>query len=323
MRTANGLNRCLAVLYGVAACTAGAAYPDKPIRFVAGLAAGGGVDFTARTIAARLSATLGQQVVVDNRPGAGGSIAANIVARSAPDGYTLLLGSRSNFVIDPLINPNVGYDPRRDLAPVTMATSQSMVLVVHPAVPAKNVAELVALARSQPGKLTYASGGTGTGTHLAGELFSKMAGVSLVHVPYKGGSQSMIDLIAGQIQLIFQSLPAALPHVKANRIRALAVTTTRRAALLPELPTVAESGLPGFEADNWYGIAVAAKTPRPLVQTLNREIVAALNHAEVRPALTNQGLDPAPTTPDAFAAHISGELARWGKLAAEIGLKPQ
>jgi tripartite-type tricarboxylate transporter receptor subunit TctC len=323
MKTRHLLCLSLAALAGLTTGAAAAAYPDKPIRFVVGLAPGGGVDFTARTLAARLAAAFGQQVVVDNRPGAGGSIAAAIVARSAADGYTMLLGSRSNFVIDPLINPNVGYDPRRDLAPVSMATSQSMVLVVHPSVAAKNIAELIALAKAQPGKLAYASGGTGTGTHLAGELFAKMAGVSLVHVPYKGGSQSMIDLIAGQIQLIFQSLPAALPHIKANRIRALAVTTTKRAVLLPELPTVAESGLPGFEADNWYGIAVAAKTPRPLVQTLNREIVAALNHTEVRPALVNQGLDPAPTTPEAFAAHINGELARWGKLAIDIGLKPQ
>ncbi len=297
-----------------------AAYPEKPVRFVVGLAPGGASDFAARTIAARLSASIGQQVVVDNRAGAGGSIAAGIVARSAPDGYTMLLGSRSNFVMDALINKNLGYDPRRDLAAVTLATSQSMVLVVHPSVAARTVAELIALAKTQPGKLTYASGGTGTGTHLAGELFARLAGISIVHVPYKGGSQSMVDLIAGQINLIFQSLPTAAPHIRANRIRALAVTTARRSALLPELPTVAESGLAGYEADNWYGIAVAAKTSRDAVRLLNREIVAVLNHAEVRQALLQQGLEPAPCSADAFASHIQADFDKWGKIVADIGL---
>ena len=313
--------RCaLAALAALFACAACAAYPDKPIRFVVGLAPGGGVDFTARTIAAKLAGALGQQVVVDNRAGAGGSIAANIVARSAPDGYTMLLGSRSNFVIDALITKNLGYDPRRDLTAVTLATSQSMVLVVHPSVPAKNVAELIALAKAQPGKRTDPSGGTGTGTHLAGEMFARLAGINIVHVPYKGGSQSMIDLISGQINFIFQSLPTAAPHIKGGRIRALAVTTARRSALLPELATVAESGLAGFEADNWYGIAVAAKTPRALVQKLNAEIVSVLNNAEVKQALLNQGLEPAPGTPEAFTAHIKNDFDKWGKLVADIGL---
>jgi len=314
------------VLAALAAATAStpaaAAYPDKPIRFVVGLAPGGGVDFTARTIATRLSGALGQPVVVDNRAGAGGSIAANIVARSAADGYTMLLGSRSNFVIDALINKNLGYDPRRDLAAVTLATSQSMVLVVHPAVPAKSVAELIALAKSQPGRLTYASGGSGTGTHLAGELFARLAGINILHVPYKGGSQSMVDLIAGQINLIFQSLPTATPHIKAGRIRALAVTTARRAVLLPELPTVAESGLAGYEADNWYGIAVAAKTPPALVQKLNGGIVTVLNTPDVRQALLAQGLEPAPGTAAAFTAHINTDFEKWGKLVSDIGLVP-
>jgi tripartite-type tricarboxylate transporter receptor subunit TctC len=313
--------RCMfSALAALAALAAHAAYPEKPIRFVVGLAPGGGTDFTARTIAARLSASLGQQVVVDNRAGAGGGIAANIVARSAPDGYTLLLGSRSNFVIDALINKNLGYDPRRDLAAVTLATSQSMVLIVHPAVPARNVAEMIALAKAQPGKLTYASGGTGTGTHLAGELFARLAGINIVHVPYKGGSQSMIDLIAGQIHFIFQSLPTAAPHIRANRVRALAVTTARRSALLPDLPTVAEAGLAGYEADNWYGIAVAAKTPRAVIRKLNSEITAVLNLAEVKQALLNQGLEPAPGTAEAFAAHIQSDFDKWGRLVAEIGL---
>ena len=207
-------------------------------------------------------------------------------------------------------------------AAVTLATSQSMVLIVHPSVPAKSVAELIALAKAQPGKLSYASGGNGTGTHLAGELFARLAGIKMLHVPYKGGSQSMVDLIAGQINLIFQSLPTAAPHIKAGRIRALAVTTTRRAAMLPELPTIAESGLSGYEADNWYGIAVAAHTTPAVVQTLNREIVAVLRNPEVRQALIGQGLEPAPGTADAFAALMRADFARWGKLVTDIGLTP-
>ena len=224
------------------------------------------------------------------------------------------------FVMDALINKNLGYDPRRDFAAVTLATSQSMVLVVHPAVPAKSVAELIALAKAQPGKLSYGSGGSGTGTHLAGELFARLAGINIVHVPYKGGSQSMVDLIAGQINLIFQSLPTAAPHIKANRIRALAVTTARRSVLLPELPTVAESGLAGYEADNWYGIAVAARTPPAIVQKLNAEIVAALNNAEVKQALLGQGLEPAPSSAEAFASHMRADFGKWEKIVAELGL---
>jgi len=322
MRAISAWHCTYATLKALTALAAHATYPEKPLRFVVGLAPGGGVDFTARTLAARLAVSMGQAVVVDNRAGAGGSIAAGIVARSAADGYTLLLGSRSNFVMDALLNKNLGYDPRRDLAPVTLATSQSMVLIVHPSVPAKSVAELIALAKAQPGKLSYASGGNGTGTHLAGELFARLAGIQMLHVPYKGGSQSMVDLIAGQINLIFQSLPTASPHIKAGRIRALAVTTTRRAAMLPELPTIAESGLSGYEADNWYGIAVAAHTAPAVVQTLNREIVALLKNPDVRQALLAQGLEPAPGTADAFAALIRADFARWGKLVNDIGLAP-
>ena len=322
MRAISAWHCTYATLTALTALAAHATYPEKPLRFVVGLAPGGGVDFTARTLAARLAVSMGQAVVVDNRAGAGGSIAAGIVARSAADGYTLLLGSRSNFVMDALLNKNLGYDPRRDLAPVTLATSQSMVLIVHPSVPAKSVAELIALAKAQPGKLSYASGGNGTGTHLAGELFARLAGIQMLHVPYKGGSQSMVDLIAGQINLIFQSLPTASPHIKAGRIRALAVTTTRRAAMLPELPTIAESGLSGYEADNWYGIAVAAHTAPAVVQTLNREIVALLKNPDVRQALLAQGLEPAPGTADAFAALMRADFARWGKLVNDIGLAP-
>jgi len=298
-------------------------YPDKPIRFLVGLAPGGGVDFTARMISAKLSAALGQQVIVDNRAGAGGSIAASLAAKSAPDGYTMLMGSRSNIVVNALITKDLGYDPLRDLAPITLATSQSMVLVVNPSVPANTVQELMTLAKSQPGKLSFGSGGIGTGTHLAGALFSNMAKVSMVHVPYKGGAQSMVDLVAGQIQLIFQSLPTAMSLIKAGKIRALAVTTIKRSAILPGLPTIAESGVLGYDANNWYGIAVAARTPHLIVHRLNAEIVRVLSVPDVKQALFNQGLEVAAGTPEAFRAYIKSEHDKWKEVVKDAGIRAE
>lgn len=296
-------------------------YPAKPIRFVVANSPGGGLDVTARTISPRLISALGQQVIIDNRPGAAGSFAAEITARSAPDGYTVMLGAIGNLAVNVSLYKGLGYHPLRDLAPITFAVSGSNVLVVNPSVPAKTVQELIALARAQPGKLTYGSSGSGNAGHLAGELFKTMAKVDMVHVPYKGGAPAMVDLIAGQTQLIFSSPPTAVPQVKAGRIRALAVTTARRSAVLPDLPTIAESGLPGFEADNWYGIVVAKKTPRAIVDRLNAEFGRILNMPDIKEALLKLGLEAAPGTPEAFGAFMKSEYEKWGQLIAAVGAK--
>lgn len=308
------------VLAMAAAAVSAQDYPSRPIRFVVANSPGGGLDITARTVSPRLSSALGQQIVIDNRPGAAGSLAAEITAKSAPDGYTLLMGAIGNLAVNVSLYKGLDYDPLKDLAPITFAVSGSNVLVVNLTVPAKTVQELIAVARAQPGKLTYGSSGSGNAGHLAGELFKSMAKVDMVHVPYKGGAPAMIDLIAGQIQLIFSSPPTAVPQVKAGKIRALAVTTAKRSAILPELPTIAESGLPGFEADNWYGIVAAARTPRAIIGRLNAEFVRILSKPEVREVLLRQGLEVAPGTPEAFGAYMKSEYVKWARVIADAGL---
>jgi len=310
----------IALLLLLSAASFAQNYPTKPIRFVVANSPGGGLDVTARVISPRLISALGQQVIIDNRPGAAGSLAAEITAKSAPDGYTVLLGAIGNLAVNVSLYKGLDYHPLRDLAPITFAVSGSNVLVVHPSVSAKTTQELIALARTQPGKLAYGSSGSGNAGHLAGELFKSMAKVDMVHVPYKGGAPAMIDLIAGQTQLIFSSPPTAVPQVKAGRIRALAVTTARRSAVLPDLPTIAESGLPGFETDNWYGIVVAKKTPRAIVDRLNAEFGRILNMPDIKEGLLRQGLEAAPGTPDAFGAYMKSEFNKWAKVIADAGL---
>ena len=295
-------------------------YPERPIRFIAANAPGGGLDITARAIAPKLSAALGQQVIVDNRAGAAGSIASDIVAKSTPDGYTIMVASLGGLAVNTNLYKGLTYHPLRDFAPITWATSGSNVLVVHPSVPAKSVQELVALAKAQPGKLSYGSSGAGNAGHLAGELFSGMAGIKMVHIPYKGGAPAMIDLLAGQIQLIFSSAPTAVPQVKAGKIRGLAVTTARRSVILPELPTIAEAGLPGFEADNWYGVVTTMKTPRAVIDRLNAEIVRALHAADVKQALLTQGLEVRTSTPQEFGAYMKSEFEKWAKVIKDAGI---
>lgn len=302
------------------ACAQGESYPSRPVRFVVANAPGGGLDITARAIAPKLLSAFGQQFIIDNRAGATGSLAAEITAKSAPDGYTVLMGAIGNLAVNPHLYKGLGYHPINDLAPVTYAVSGSNVLVVHLSVPAKTVQELIALARSQPGKLIYGSSGAGNAGHLAAELFKSMAKVDMVHVPYKGGAPAMIDLIAGRTQLVFSSPPTAIPQVKAGKIRALAVTTLRRSALLPELPTIAESGLPGFDADNWYGIAVVARTPRAIINRLNTEMARALNAPDVKQLLFNLGLEVSTSTPEAFGAHMKTEFDKWGKVIRDAGI---
>jgi tripartite-type tricarboxylate transporter receptor subunit TctC len=314
----------LATLTLAAACAQAqtAAYPNKPIRFLIANAPGGGLDITARLTGPVISSGLGQQVIYDNRGGAAGSIAAETVAKAAPDGYTMLMGSIGNLAVNPHVYKGLGYDPLKDLAPVTFAVSGSNVLVVHPTVPVKSVQELIALARKQPGGLTYGSSGSGNAGHLAAELFSSMAKIKMVHVPYKGGAPAMTALLSGEVQLIFASPPTAQVQVKAGKVRPLAVTTAKRSLVLPELPTIAESGLAGYETDNWYGVVVPAKTPRAIVDRLNKELVHALNVPEVKEALLRNGLESAPGSPEAFGAYIKSEYRKWGKLIAEAGIAP-
>ena len=310
------------VLCGIAqrAWTQSDNYPNRPIRFIAANAPGGGLDITARAINTKLSAALGQQVIVDNRAGAAGSVASEIVAKSAPDGYTIMVGSIGGLAVNSHLYKGLGYHPLRDHAAITWATSGSNVLVVHPSVQAKSVQELIALAKAQPNKLSYGSSGGGNAGHLAGELFKGMTGTQMVHIPYKGGAPAMIDLLAGQIQLIFSSAPTAVPQVKAGKIRALGVTTARRSVVLPDLPTIAEQGLPGFEADNWYGVVTTMNTPRAIIDRLNAEIVRALHAPEVKQLLLTQGLEVRTSTPQEFAAYIRSEFDKWAKVIRDAGI---
>ena len=298
-----------------------AQWPERPIRMLVGFAPGGGTDATARAIAPKLTELLGQQIIVDNRPGATGNIATDITAKSNPDGYTILMGTIAALAINPSLYAKLPFDPIKDLAPVTRAVDSTNVLVVHPSVPAKSVKELIALAKSK--SLNCGSSGVGGAGHLALELFNLQTGARITHVPYKGGGPAMIDLLGGNIHLIFATAASAVVHIKSGKIRALAVTTAKRAPLVPDLPTVAETGLKGFEANNWYGVVVPARTPRPIVDRLNKEIATALNTADVKELLFKQGLDVAPDSPEAFGAYIKSELAKWAKVVKAANLKAE
>jgi len=307
----------------LAATTQAAAqeYPAKPVRMIVGFAAGGGTDTTARPIAQKLSELFGQQVFVDNRPGAAGNIATDIAAKASPDGYTILMGTVAALSINPSLYANLPFDPERDLAPVTQAVDSTNILSLHQSVPANSVKELIELAKSK--SLNYGSSGVGGTGHLAGELFNLMTGVKLVHVPYKGGAPAMVDLVAGRVELVFATAASAVPHIKAGRIKGIAVTTGKRSALMPELPTIAEAGLAGYEANNWYGLMVPANTPRAIINRLNAETVKVLNMPEVKTFLFNQGLDAAPSTPEEFGAYIRSERAKWAKIVKASGAKAE
>jgi len=298
-------------------------YPAKPIRFVVAFPPGGGTDIIARSIAQKLAERLAQHVVVDNRPGAGGNIGTDIVAKSAPDGYTILMGSAGPLAINASLFAKMSFDPIKDLAPVTLAASTPNVLVVHPSLPARTVKELIALARSRPGEINFASSGHGTPAHLAGELFDSMTGVKLVHVPYKGAAPALADLLGGQVQLMFSTMPPALPHVKDGKLRALAVTSRKRSPAAPELPTIDEAALPGFEAITWHGVVAPAGTPAAIIARLNREIVAILHLPEVVERLSGQGTEALGSTPEEFASYIKSESVKWAKVVRESGAKAE
>ncbi len=296
-----------------------ARYPERPIRLLVGFAPGGGTDTTARVIAQRLASAFGQPVVIDNRPGAAGNVATAIVAKSAADGYTLLMGTIAALAINPTLYGNLPFDPVRDFAPITQTVNSTNVLVVHPGVPANSVQELLALAKASPGKFTYGSSGIGGAGHLAGELFSSLGGVKMVHVPYKGGGPVMVDLLAGQIHAVFATAATAIPHIRSGKIRPLGVTTLNRAGMLPDIPTIAEQGLKGFDANNWYGLLAPAATPTPIIDKLNTEVVKILRMPDIQQYLFNQGLDPAPTTPAQFAAYVKSEMTKWARVVRNAG----
>ena len=297
-------------------------YPHKPIRIVVPVAAGGGTDYTARLIGQKLGEAWGQSVIIDNRPGAAGSLGVEIAAKAQPDGYTLVMPITS-FPINPSLYAKLPFDTVRDFAPVVLAASAPLLLVVNPSVPAQSVKDLIALAKAKPGAMNYANSGSGTTAHLASELLKRMAGVDIVNVPYKGGGPAVIDLIAGHVQIFFATIPAALQQVKAGKLRALAVSSSKRVPELPDMPTVAESGLPGFEVVGWFGLFVPAGTPQPVIGKLNGEINRILNAPESRQRLSGHGLIPGGGTPGDLGKFLQAEIAKWSKLIKETGIRAE
>ena len=320
------LRRFFVGLAAIAALVTGAhaqEYPTRPITLIVPFPPGGSTSVVARIIAERLSATLGQQVIVDNRGGAGGTIAARAFVNAPPDGYTIFLGYSGTISIAPSLYPNAGFDPRKDFAPIGRIGSAPAVLVVHPSFPARSVAELIALAKEKPGSVNFGSAGVGSLTHIAAELFASMAGVKLMHIPYKGSGPVLTDLLGGHIPMSFTPIPVAHGPVAVGMLRALAVTSATRTALLPEVPTVAETGLPGYEAVLRYGLLAPKGTPRPIVERLNKELRAALQSEEVLKRLATEGAEPLPSTPEEYAADIDQEETKWSAIVKAAGIKPE
>ena len=316
----------VAALFAYTAIFAGSslaqtAYPAKAIRYVVPFPAGGPLDIVARAIGQELNKSWGQAVVIDNRPGAGGNIGADLVAKAPADGYTILMGAVSTHAINVTLYNKLPYDPIRDFAPVTLITSVPNVLVVHPSVPANNVKELIALAKSRPGQLNFASGSTGSAGHLAGELFNSMAGVRMTHIPYQGAAPAVVDLMAGHVSLMFDNMSSALPNIKATRVRALAVTTLKRSPLLPQLPTISDAGLRGFDIATWFGIFAPAGTPPDIVARLNGEIVRILHTPEMKERLALLGAEPIGNKPDEFAAFVRAEIPKYAKVIQASGAR--
>jgi tripartite-type tricarboxylate transporter receptor subunit TctC len=296
-------------------------YPSKSIRYVVPYAPGGSTDIVARVLALKLSEAMGQQVVVDNRPGAGGAIGADIVAKSPPDGYTMVTAVTSIMAINQFLYRKLPYDPEKDFAPVTQVGSLPLILVIHPSLPAKNVREFIAIAKAKPGQLNYGSSGVGTATHMTTELFKAMAGVDLVHIPYKGSGQVMGDVIGGQLALIFDQIVSSLPHVQGGKLRMLAITSAKRFPSLPDLPTIAESGVPGYESISWAGVAVPAGTPKEIVARLHAEIVKVLAMPDIRERFLRDGIETIGSTPEQFSEHIRRERIKWAKVVKDSGAK--
>ena len=296
-------------------------YPAKPIRIVVGFVPGGGSDFIARLISAKLTESLGRPVIVENRPGAGAAIATEWVAKSPADGYTLLLGSAGPFGIIPALNPKTPYDALRDFDPLTLVVIMPFVMTVHPSLPVRNVKELIALAKAKPGQLNFGSPGHGSTNHLANEMLKVMSKIDITHVPYKGVSAAMTDVIAGQIQILSGDLTTLLPPAKAGRLRAIAVTSAKRSSIAPEIPTIAESGVPGYDTSGWFGMVAPAGTPRAVIERLNTEIIKGITTPESRERLSTLGGEVVANTPAEFAAYIRADHTKWAKLVATTGLK--
>ena len=311
-----------ALLLALSAVQAQQPYPSRPVRLVVPSAPGGGTDITARIMAPKLGEYLGQQVVVENRAGAGTMIGGEVVARAAPDGYTLLMGI-STLAINPAMYRKVPYDALKDFAPITQAVSLPNILVTHPSLPVRTVKDLVAFAKTRPGQIQFASAGVGTNPHLAAELFLSMAGLKMLHVPYKGSGAGVIDVIAGHVPVMTPSILTGLPHAKAGRLRALGVTSARRAGGAPEIPTIAEAGVPGYEAVQWFGILAPAGTPRAVIERVHREAVRVLQNAEVKQRLQADGADPVASTPEEFAAFLRAETVKWAKVVKAVGIQPE
>ena len=296
-------------------------WPTKPIRFISPFAPGGGADITSRVIAQKLHDALGQPVLVDNRGGAGGMIGVDLGAKASPDGYTLVLGTIGPIAINPSLYAKMPYDPIKDLVPVTLAADALNVLVVHPALPVKNVKELIALGKARPNELNFGSSGPGATDHLAGELFNMLTGTKMVHVPYKGGAPAMLDLMSGNVQIIFSTVSTAIGQIKGGKIRALGMTGTKRFLLMPELPTIAEAGVPQFAVNNWYGVFVPAGTPKEIIARLNTEIVKVLNLPDAKQRLLESGIEATPSTPEQFATYILAETRKWAKVVKDANIK--
>ena len=309
----------------LAFCTAGAlaqSYPTRAIKLVVPSSPGGGTDIVARILGQKLSEQLGQQFVVENRAGAGTVIGNDAVAKSAPDGYTLLMGL-STLAINPSMYAKLPYDALRDFAPISQSVSACNILILHPSVPAKTVVELIALARAKPGSLTFGSAGMGTNPHLSGELFKSLARIDMVHVPFKGSGQSIISQLAGEIAANFPSVPTAMPYVKVGRLRGIGVTTLKRVEVLPDVPSIAEAGLPGYEATQWFGLLAPAGTPRPIIDRLYQESSRALRSADMKERMTAEGLEVVGSTPEEFASYIRSETEKWTQVIKAAGIKPQ
>jgi tripartite-type tricarboxylate transporter receptor subunit TctC len=296
------------------------AYPAKPVRVVVGLAPGGGTDIQTRLFAQKLSESLGRPFVVENRTGAGGTVAYAQVAKSPPDGYTLL-GVAGGYTITPVVYTKLPYDPVKDFAPISLVAQAPFLLLTHPSLPVKSVKDLLALARAKPGALDCASAGHGTSTHMAFELFKALSGVKIAHVPYKGTGQSLVDVMSGQVHMLFGNVLSSLSHARAGRLRALAVTTAKRSAVLPDLPTISESGVPGYENSTWHGWLAPAGTPPAILTRLNAELVKSTRAPDVVERLSPDGGEPVGSTPEQFSRHITMEMARWGKLVKETGIR--
>ena len=318
--------RPLALLFPLFASLAAFAqdgYPEHAVRIIVPFPAGGVADLIPRLVADKLSRKWGQPVVVENKAGAAGNIGMGEVARSSPDGYTIGLAPTGNLTVNPILFPNLGFDTRRDLAPVTLLAQSPNVLVVNPSVPARTFQELIAYAKANPGKLNFASPGEGSGAHLAGELLKQEAGIQAVHIPYKGLAPAVSDLLGGQVQMMFAGISTVIQHVKAGKLVAIAIASPKRNPQMPDVPTVAESGLPGFDVTSWYGFVVRAGTPAPVIDKIQRDAAEALQSSDIQSKLAEQGLEAVGDTPAQFAAIIDAETGKWGAIVRKAGIKPQ